>query len=189
MAMNTTATSDIFEVSGGYLTQADRREIERVCDESRKKGPCGNCGAATHALRTCMHKLTMEGFLPDCPWCNEIAHSWDSCKVRRRDRKTEFYFEVVLRGGRPSLEMKEDWRLKYSDYLSMGIEGCRWPWTKAFASEQRLKPHEYKPDPLTENYVYDIGVENLDVPQGTESSVHDKAPRVALAYDKAPSQY
>ena len=74
---------------------------------------CAGCAQDDHALQTCKGPLTREGCLRGCPWCNSVEHSWDECKKKPVSVDLDYYFEVVLRRGRPPIEMKEDWRTKH----------------------------------------------------------------------------
>ena len=153
---------------------------------------CAGCAQDDHALQTCKGPLTREGCLRGCPWCNSVEHSWDECKKKPVSVDLDYYFEVVLRRGRPPIEMKEDWRTKHLARVKAeggGVSGGgrgRWPWTKAFANHNRARPHVYLGDPQGEEYLADPHVFNFMVEQGSHYSVKNPGPPVAAGHQKPP---
>jgi len=70
------------------------------------KGPktCDNCKREGHRILRCVGPPNHWGFIPGCPWCNDLGHIWEECSEYPRDDEDKIgKYLLEMRANLPPL--------------------------------------------------------------------------------------
>lgn len=72
--------------------------------------PCCNCGGLDHQLKACVGPVDKHGFIPGCPRCNVLSHSFADYGGNQFRIGEGYHFLRALRAMKPPIADFRDWR-------------------------------------------------------------------------------